>query len=65
MLEGGALEALHVEEWISETVCDKCVWLKVVLLMTCQTPGISQVCIVLLTSSVLWEVWTAGTKLHK
>lgn len=37
----------------------------VVLLMTCQTHGISQVYIALLTNSALWEVWTAGTTLPK
>lgn len=37
----------------------------VVLLMTCQIHGISQVYIALLTSSALWEVWTAGTTLPK
>lgn len=37
----------------------------VVLLMTCQIHGISQVYIALLTNSALWEVWTAGTTLHQ
>lgn len=37
----------------------------VVLLMTCQTHGISQVYTALLTNSALWEVWTAGTTLPK
>lgn len=28
VLEGGAWEVWHMDGWISETVCDMCMWLK-------------------------------------